>query len=43
LNRKSVEAIVKGHTGGYRNYTTEISQLLNIELIQRQLIESHSF
>lgn len=39
LNRKEVEAVVEGHTKGYRNYTTEISQLLNIELIQRLLIE----
>lgn len=39
LNRKVVEAIVEGHTKGSRNYTTEITQLLTVELIQRHLIE----
>lgn len=40
LNRKAVESIVEGHTKGYRNYTTEITQLLTVELIQRLLIEN---
>lgn len=40
LNRTAVERIVNDHTRGYRNYTTEITQLLTIELIQRQLIEN---
>jgi asparagine synthase (glutamine-hydrolysing) len=39
LNRKTVEHIVESHTKGYRNYTTEITQLLTIELIQRLLVE----
>lgn len=39
LNRKAIEEIVEGHTNGNHNYTTEIRQLLNIELIQRLLIE----
>ena len=39
LNRKSIEYIVESHTKGYRNYTTEITKLLTIELIQRLLIE----
>ena len=39
LNRKSVETIVHSHTQGYCNYTTEITQLLTVELIQRLLIE----
>lgn len=39
LNRKAVESIVEDHTKGYRNYTTEITQLLTLELIQRLLIE----
>jgi len=39
LNKSVVENIVTNHTKGYRNYTTEISQLLTIELIQRLLIE----
>src|SRR5262249_52409951 len=34
LNRDQVKAIVKGHLGGGRNYTTEIHQLLTLELIQ---------
>jgi asparagine synthase (glutamine-hydrolysing) len=39
LNKKIVEDIVKAHTRGNRNYTTEITQLLTLELIQRLLIE----
>jgi asparagine synthase (glutamine-hydrolysing) len=39
LNKKTVEDIVKAHTSGNRNYTTEITQLLSVELIQRLLIE----
>ena len=39
LNAERVEAIVKGHIKGYRNYTSEIHRLLTAELIQRRLIE----
>ena len=39
LNRKFVEEMVIGHTKGYCNYTTEITQMLTVELIQRLLIE----
>lgn len=39
LNRMAVEQVVKAHTKGYQNYTTEITQLLTLELIQRLLIE----
>jgi asparagine synthase (glutamine-hydrolysing) len=39
LNRKAVEYVVESHTKGYRNHTIEITQLLTLELIQRQLIE----
>jgi len=39
LNRRAVEEIVLSHTKGYRNHTTEITQLISIELIQRLLIE----
>jgi len=35
LDRKSVEAIVRGHLKGGRNYTTEIHKLLSIELLHR--------
>lgn len=39
LNREVVEKMVLGHTKGYGNYTTEITQMLTVELIQRLLIE----
>ena len=39
LHAPSVEAMVRGHISGYRNYTLEIHRLLSIELMQRQLIE----
>ena len=41
LNRKTVEEMVQGHTKGNRNYTTEISKLITLELIHRLLIESN--
>jgi asparagine synthase (glutamine-hydrolysing) len=41
LNRSYVEAMVCGHIGGYRNYTSEIHRLLSIELMQRQLIDQN--
>ena len=40
FNRNSVEKIVAGHTKGNRNYTTIISKMLSLELIQRLLIEN---
>ena len=40
LNKTAIERVVNDHTKGYQNYTTEITQLLTIELIQRQLIEN---
>jgi asparagine synthase (glutamine-hydrolysing) len=39
LNRKCLENVVQGHTKGHQNYTTEITQMLTVELIQRLLIE----
>jgi asparagine synthase (glutamine-hydrolysing) len=40
--RKSVlEDLVRGHIGGYSNYTFELHKLLAIELVQRQLIEQN--
>ena len=39
LNGRQLEKIVKDHTQGIRNYTTEIHWLLTSELTQRQLIE----
>ena len=41
LDRNGVEAIVKGHLKGDRNYTTEIHQLLTLELIHRQFLDSN--
>jgi asparagine synthase (glutamine-hydrolysing) len=39
LNRKSVEAIVKGHLEGGQNYTTAIHKLLTLELIHRLFVD----
>lgn len=39
LNRNKVKKIVKSHITGHRNYTTDISKLLNLELIHRLLID----
>jgi asparagine synthase (glutamine-hydrolysing) len=41
LNGPTVEAMIRGHVDGYRNYTNEIHKLLTIELMQRQLIEQN--
>jgi asparagine synthase (glutamine-hydrolysing) len=41
LNGRAVEAMIRGHVGGYRNYTNEIHRLLTIELMYRQLIEQN--
>lgn len=39
LNRKIVQEVVNSHISGNRNYATQISQLIAVELIQRLLIE----
>ena len=41
LNRTSVEEMVQDHTKGYCNYTTEISKILTVELLNRLLIENN--
>jgi asparagine synthase (glutamine-hydrolysing) len=41
LDRGGVEAIVKGHLKGNRNYTTEIHQLLTLEHIHRLFLDSN--
>src|SRR5271166_968925 len=41
LDGPRVEAMVRGHVGGYANYTMEIHKLLTIELMQRELIEQN--
>jgi len=40
LERKGVEAIVKGHLKGNRNYTTEIHRLLSLELLHRLFLDA---
>jgi asparagine synthase (glutamine-hydrolysing) len=39
LNRRFVEHMVHSHTKGTRNYTTEITQLLTVELTHRLLLD----
>ena len=41
LRGHRLEEMVKGHLGGYRNYTLEFHKILSSELIQRQLIEAN--
>ena len=40
LQRKSVEAMVEGHLRGDRNYTSQIHQLLTLELLSRLVLGS---
>ena len=42
LDRKVVEAIVRGHVKGDHNYTSEIHKLLSLELMHRLLIDATS-
>ena len=39
LESKGVEAIVRGHVKGTRNYTTEIHRLLSVELAHRLFVD----
>lgn len=39
LDRNAVEALVQGHLKGDRNYTTEIHQLLTLELLHRLFLD----
>jgi asparagine synthase (glutamine-hydrolysing) len=41
LDRSGVEAVVEGHLRGDRNYTTEIHQLLTLELIHRLFLDQN--
>jgi asparagine synthase (glutamine-hydrolysing) len=41
VDRRGVEAVVNGHLAGGRNYTSEIHQLLTLELIHRLFIDSN--
>jgi asparagine synthase (glutamine-hydrolysing) len=40
LDRKGVEAMVRGHLAGYRNYTNELHKVLTLELIHRTFLDS---
>jgi asparagine synthase (glutamine-hydrolysing) len=40
LDRKAVEAIVRGHLKGSRNYTAAIHKLLSIELLHRLFVDA---
>ncbi len=39
LKREAVEAVVRGHLKGNRNYTTEIHRLLSLELLHRLFLD----
>ena len=39
IERKGVEAIVRGHLGGGQNHTTAIHKLLTLELLHRQFLD----
>lgn len=41
LDRTQVETVVQGHLKGNQNYTTEIHQLLTLELIHRLFLDSN--
>jgi asparagine synthase (glutamine-hydrolysing) len=40
IDRKRVEAIVRGHLSGQHNYTTEIHRLLSLELVHRLFLDA---
>jgi len=40
LERTGVEAVVRDHLRGHRNYTTEIHKLLTLELLHRLFLDS---
>ena len=42
LQRNTVEAMVRGHLKGDRNYTSEIHKVLTLELIHRIFLDSNS-
>jgi asparagine synthase (glutamine-hydrolysing) len=41
VSPQGLEAIVKGHVGGTRNYTTEIHRLLTLELAHRVFVDAN--
>ncbi|HVN81780.1 MAG TPA: hypothetical protein VMW38_22535 [Terriglobia bacterium] len=40
INRKCLEAVVQGHIGGSRNYTTELHKLLTLEIVHRLFLDN---
>ena len=42
LERSGVEAVVRGHIKGDRNYTTEIHRLLSLELVHRLFLDAQA-
>lgn len=42
LEPKGVEAVVRGHLKGNRNYTTEIHRLLSLELLHRLFLDARN-
>lgn len=42
LERKGLEAIVRGHLKGNSNYTTELHKVLTLELLQRLFVDQNS-
>ena len=42
LQRKTLEAMVRGHLKGDRNYTTEIHKVLTLELVHRLFIDTNA-
>ena len=43
LDRRGLEAVVRGHLKGNRNYTNEIHKVLALELLQRLFVDPNSF
>ena len=39
IERRVLEAVVRGHLGGNRNYTTELHKVLTLELLQRLFLD----
>ncbi len=42
INRKALEAIVRGHVSGNKNFTNEIHKVLTLELIHRLFLDSET-
>ncbi len=40
IERKGLEAVVRGHLKGNRNYTTELHKVLTLEIIQRLFLDN---